>query len=147
MTKVKTLLALVAAIACWAMMQAAPAKPAPFTHVQSDGSTVTLMMRGGEFNHSLMTMDGLTVDRDTDGDYYYTAGGALSNVRAHDASDRGIEEQAFVIAYRDQMTLESPFPSRAPSRGEQRQPSGAHLRVSAHPYYPSQLYRCEIYSQ
>ena len=107
MTKVKTLLALVAAIACWTMMQAAPAKPAPFTHVQSDGSTVTLMMRGGEFNHSLMTMDGLTVDRDTDGDYYYTAGGALSNVRAHDASDRGIEEQAFVIAYRDQMTLES----------------------------------------
>ena len=101
------LLLIVALVSCWVALMAVPAKPVPFTHVQSDGTTVTLVMRGGEFNHSLMTMDGLTVDLDADGDYCYTAGGALSNVRAHDVTDRGIEEQAFVIAYRDQMTLES----------------------------------------
>ena len=33
------------------MAWAVPAKSVPFTHVQSDGSTVTLEMRGGEFNH------------------------------------------------------------------------------------------------
>ena len=86
---------------------AVPAKPVPFTHRQSDGSTVTLVMRGGEFVHSLMTMDGLTVARDVKGDYCYTAGGTLSDVIAHDADRRGIEEQAFIVAYRDQMSLGS----------------------------------------
>lgn len=86
---------------------AVPAKSVPFTHVQSDGSTVTLVMRGGEFNHSLMTIDGLTVAQCDNGDYCYTASGRLSNVLAHDAGQRGIEEKAFIIAYRNQMTLAS----------------------------------------
>lgn len=101
------LLLTAAATMCLGMMLAAPAKPVPFTHTQSDGSTVTLMMVGGERSHSLMTMDGLTVARDKGGDYRYTAGGAMSDVLAHDEGHRGIEEQAFVIAYRDQMTLET----------------------------------------
>ncbi|MBR2084613.1 MAG: hypothetical protein IJ879_08430 [Muribaculaceae bacterium] len=79
MTK-KLILTAVAVMACWAMMMAAPAKPEPFTHVQSDGTTVTLVMRGGEFVHSMMTMDGLTVALDDRGNYCYTAGGALSDV-------------------------------------------------------------------
>ena len=89
---------IVAAMCCVAMM-AAPAKPEPFTHVQSDGTTVTLMMVGGEFNHSLMTLDGLTVGRDTNGNYCYKAAGSLSDVLAHDAGHRGIEETAFISAY------------------------------------------------
>jgi len=101
----KILLTIVAAVMTCGMALAAPAKPVPFTHVQSDGTTVTLVMRGGEFVHSLMTMDGLTVARASNGDYCYKAGGALSDVRAHDAGHRGIEEQAFIVAYRDQMTL------------------------------------------
>ena len=101
------LLTLAAMVAFCAAVMAAPAKPVPFTHVQSDGSTVTLVMRGGEFIHSLMTMDGLTVDRAANGDYCYMAGGSLSNVVAHDQGSRGIEEQAFVLAYKDQMTLDA----------------------------------------
>ena len=98
------------------MAMAVPAKPVPFTHVQSDGTTVTLVMRGGEFNHSLMTTDGLTVAQGPNGDYYYTANNALSDVVAHDQDNRSIEEQAFVIAYRDQMTLEAGV-RRMPRRG------------------------------
>ena len=112
----KLILALVAASMCCATALAAPAKPEPFVHVQRDGSTVTLVMQGGEFNHSLVTMDGLTVALDANGDYCYMAGGSLSNVRAHDASDRDIEEQAFVIAYRDQM---APGASRMPRRADE----------------------------
>ena len=104
MTK-KLILTAVVVMACWAMMMAAPAKPEPFTHVQSDGTTVTLVMRGGEFVHSMMTMDGLTVALDDRGNYCYTAGGALSDVLAHDKGHRGVEEQAFIVAYRNQMTM------------------------------------------
>ena len=104
------------------MAMAVPAKPVPFTHVQSDGTTVTLVMQGGEFNHSLMTIDGLTVAQGPNGDYYYTANNALSDVVAHDQDNRGIEEQAFVIAYRDQMTLETGV-RRLPRRaGENEHP-------------------------
>ena len=96
---------------------AVPAKPVPFTHVQSDGSTVTLVMQGGEFHRSMMTLDGLTVGRNSNGDYCYQANGSLSNMLAHDKGSRGIEEQAFVIAYRDQMTLDAGI-SRSPRREE-----------------------------
>lgn len=113
----KFLLTIMALAMSWTMMLAAPAKPVPFTHTQSDGSTVTLMMRGGERNHSLMTLDGLTVQQAMNGDYCYTVGGAVSDILAHDEGNRGIEEQAFVIAYRDQMTLKAAS-RRAPRREE-----------------------------
>ena len=99
------------------MAMAVPAKPVPMTHVQSDGTTVTLMMRGGKFNHSLMTMDGLTVAQSPSGDYCYLASGSLSDVIAHDAGCRGIEEQAFITVYRDRMTLDSAI-QRSPRRAE-----------------------------
>ena len=117
----KFLFATLAAMS-WLMTMAVPAKPVPFTHVQSDGSTVTLVMRGGEFNHSLMTTDGLTVAQRPNGDYCYTAGGAMSTVLAHDEENRSIEEQAFVIAYRDQMKLDASL-RRLPRRaGENDNP-------------------------
>lgn len=112
----RILLTLAVVMMCSAAAMAVPAKPVPFTHVQSDGSTVTLVMRGGEFNHSLMTIDGLTVARDANGDYCYTADGSLSDVLAHDKGSRGIEEQAFIIAYRDHMTLGA---SRTPRRTDE----------------------------
>ena len=104
-------------LGCCVEASAVPAKPQPFAHVQSDGSTVTLMMCGGEFNHSLMTMDGLTVARDEGGDYCYTVNGALSNMLAHDKGQRGVEETAFIVAYRNQMELQAP-PHRGPHREE-----------------------------
>ena len=118
----KKILLVIVAVMSWATMLAVPAKPVPFTHVQSDGSTVTLVMRGGEFNHSLMTLDGLTVARAVNGDYCYTADGALSDVLAHDKGNRSIEEQAFIIAYHDRMTLDASV-KRAPRRaGENTSP-------------------------
>ena len=104
MMKKYFLTCLISLVGCL-MTMAAPAKPCPFTHVQSDGSTVTLMMQGGEFNHSLVTLDGLTVARVANGDYCYTVRGSVSDVLAHDEGSRGIEETAFVAAYRNQMTL------------------------------------------
>ena len=119
----RILLTIAVIMTAWVMAMAVPAKPIPFTHTQSDGTTVTLVMRGGEFNHSLMTMDGLTVARNEKGDYCYTAGGSLSTVLAHDQEARGLEEQAFVIAYRDQMKLNDAVPRRAPRRdGENDNP-------------------------
>jgi len=110
------------AMMCWEAAIAAPAKPEPFTHLQSDGSTVTLVMRGGEFVHSLMTMDGLTVARNSRGEYCYTADGVLSDMVAHDKGSRGIEEQAFIVAYRDQMTLTSGVRRMPRREGENDQP-------------------------
>lgn len=114
----KILLGLLAGLLTCMSVMAVPAKPVPFTHEQSDGTTVTLVMRGGEFNHSLMTLDGLTVARAINGDYCYTAGGSLSDVLAHDAGQRSIEEQAFVVAYRDQMTLGAGS-QRSPRRSDE----------------------------
>jgi M6 family metalloprotease-like protein len=95
-----------ALVTCSTMM-AAPAKPGSYTHVQSDGSTVTLTMQGGETHRSLVTIDGLTVARNMNGDYCYMASGSMSNVLAHDPGCRSITEMAFVTAYRDQMTQTS----------------------------------------
>lgn len=111
------LLTVFTVLMCTAAAMAVPAKPVPFAHVQSDGSTVTLVMRGGEFNHSLMTMDGLTVAQGPNGDYCYSVDGAVSDVVAHDAGSRGIEETAFVVAYRDQMSLAAGL-RRMPRREE-----------------------------
>ena len=100
---------------CWNILLAVPAKPYPFVHTQSDGTTVTLMMQGGKFNHSLVTLDGLTVAKAENGDYCYTAAGSLSNVRAHDSGHRGIEETAFITAYCNLLSLDS-NPHRLPRR-------------------------------
>ncbi len=100
------LLTIMALVTCSTMM-AAPAKPGSYTHVQSDGSTVTLTMQGGETHRSLVTIDGLTVARNMNGDYCYMASGSMSNVLAHDPGCRSITEMAFVTAYRDQMTQTS----------------------------------------
>ena len=115
--KMRRLVLTLAEWMCCMAALAAPAKPGAFTHTQSDGSKVTLEMRGGERNHSLMTLDGLTVQRTANGDYCYAVGGALSDVRAHDAGNRGIEEQAFIVAYRDQMSLKAAS-HRSPRREE-----------------------------
>ena len=117
----RTLLAIAIAATACLMAMAVPAKPGHVTHVQSDGSTVALVMQGGEFNHSLMTLDGLTVALDQHGDYCYTADGQLSNVLAHNEGFRGIEEVAFITAYSDQMTLKS-RPHRMPRREDNDNP-------------------------
>jgi len=120
----KFLLTITAAVLACAMAMAAPAKPNTITHMQSDGTTVTLTMRGGEFNRSLVTMDGLTVGRDAHGDYCYSAGDALSDMLAHDPGARGLQETAFVVAYRDQMA-----PSGESRRVPRREDENDHPQV------------------
>jgi len=129
---IRKLLLTLAAGMCWTMMMAVPAKSVPFTHIQSDGSTVTLVMRGGEFNHSLMTMDGLTVALNSHGDYCYTAAGALSDVLAHDQGNRSVQEVAFITAYRDQMSLDASnrrMPRREESNDNPQVPTTGSPRI------------------
>ena len=114
----KLMTTMAAALLTCGMALAVPAKPLPFTHTQSDGSTVTLVMRGGELNRSMTTMDGLTVARDLGGDYCYVANGSLSDVRAHDQGDRGIEEIAFITAYRSLLAPDAQ-PRRTPRREQE----------------------------
>lgn len=113
----RILLSALAAIVYCAVLMAVPAKPQPCVFTQSDGTTVTLVMGGGELHRSLMTLDGMTVARNDKGDYCYVAGGSLSDVVAHDKDSRSIEEVAFVAAYRDQMMLGTAR-QRAPRRDE-----------------------------
>ena len=118
MTMKRIGLTIIAVLMYCALALAVPAKPVPVVHTQSDGSTVTLVMRGGEFNHSVMTLDDLTVARALDGDYYYTVNGSLSDVLAHDKGNRGIEETAFITAYRNQMVMNANV-NRMPRREEE----------------------------
>ena len=126
------ILTIISAMMCCSAAMAVPAKPAPFTHVQSDGTTLTLMMQGGKFNHALMTLDGLTVAMDENGDYCYTASGHLSTVLAHDKGHRGIEEQAFVTAYRNLMAVDTPMrhiPRREESNSNPQVPTIGSPRI------------------
>ena len=113
----KSVWLMVLLMVCCGQAHAVPAKPQPFVHRQSDGSTVTLTMQGGKFNHCVVTMDGLPVGLDHRGDYCYVAGGSQSDVRAHDAGNRGIEETAFITAYRDLLTVQA-LSHRMPRREE-----------------------------
>ena len=114
----------------WCVAGAAPAKPGMMQHVQSDGSTVTLIMRGGELHRSLVTTDGLTVARAASGDYCYVASGVMSDVMAHDVGLRGVEETAFVAAYREQMTRDDGARRAPRRRPSPRRPSLASLNPS-----------------
>ena len=125
-------LSIVAMMMCCSAAMAVPAKPIPFTHVQSDGTTVTLMMYGGKFNHALMTLDGLTVAMDEKGDYCYTASGNLSDVLAHDQGHRSIQETAFITAYRNQMSMDvsrHPIPRREESNSNPQVPTLGSPRI------------------
>lgn len=119
MTK-KLILTVSAVLLTCAIAMAVPAKPQTFTHLQSDGTTVTLMMQGGELHRSMVTTDGLTVARVDCGDYCYVADGQLSNVVAHDKGARGVGEMAFVTAYQELLSLDRQT-RRTPRREEENE--------------------------
>ena len=83
---------------CCAMAAVAiPAKPGWHTITQSDGSTLKVQAVGNAFNNALLTADGLTVARGSDGDFYYTSSlTGLTAVRAHEAQKRTAAEKAFI---------------------------------------------------
>ena len=93
---------------CCAMAAIAiPAKPGWHTITQSDGSTLKVQAVGNAFNNALLTADGLTVARGSDGDFYYTSSlTGLTAVRAHEAQKRTAAEKAFIQAQRGALQMQ-----------------------------------------
>ncbi len=93
---------------CCAMAAIAiPAKPGWHTITQSDGSTLKVQAVGNAFNNALLTADGLTVARGSDGDFYYTSSlTGLTAVRAHEAQKRTAAENAFIQAQRGALQMQ-----------------------------------------
>ena len=105
MTKTLCVLSLVLCFAVSAV--AVPAKPGWHTITQSDGSTLKLQTVGNAFNNAILTTDGLTVARGSDGDFYYTSSlTGLTAVRAHEADKRSAAEKAFVQAQYDALQMQ-----------------------------------------
>ncbi len=93
---------------CCAMAAIAiPAKPGWHTITQSDGSTLKVQAVGNAFNNALLTADGLTVARGSDGDFYYTSSlTGLTAVRAHEVQKRTAAENAFIQAQRGALQMQ-----------------------------------------
>ena len=86
--------------------QAVPAKPGWHTVTQSDGSTLQVQAAGNAFNNALLTRDGQTVARGSDGDFYYiSAVTGLTTVRAHEVDQRSGSENAFINVQRGSLTM------------------------------------------
>ena len=100
----KSFLTLLMLLCCSIAAMAVPAKPGWHTVTQSDGSTLTIQTVGNAFNHSILTQDGLMVERGIDGDFYYWSSvTGLTLVRAHDEANRSGSEVAFINAQRSSL--------------------------------------------
>ena len=95
---------------------AVPAYPEPFTFTQPDGSTITLMAVGDEFQNGLTTADGLTVEKGADGFMYYRTTAGISQVKAHDAASRTAGEAAFIESNRDKLNFSAQITPQARER-------------------------------
>ena len=84
-----------------------PAMPGFSTVTQSDGTTLTIQAVGDEWYSLFYTADGFVVDRGEDGDFYYVTVDGLSTVRAHDATQRDMDEISFVNANRELLSVEA----------------------------------------
>ena len=94
-------------LCCAIVAVAIPAKPGWHTITQSDGSTLKVQAVGNAFNNALLTADGLTVARGSDGDFYYTSSlTGLTAVRAHEVQKRTAAEKAFIQAQRGALQMQ-----------------------------------------
>ena len=84
-----------------------PAKRVTTTHKQSDGTEITVTLAGDEFHHSLITQDGMTIERGKNGDFFYRNLKGLTNVRAHNLKDRKSNEISFLNAQRKNLTMQA----------------------------------------
>lgn len=93
---------------CWALSAlAVPAMPGWHTITQSDGSSLKVQTVGNAFNSAILTTDGLTVERGSDGDFYYISSlTGLTTMRAHDPEHRNASEKAFVATQRGFLTMQ-----------------------------------------
>jgi M6 family metalloprotease-like protein len=96
----KLLLALLAQVFCLNLF-AVPANPEPVTFLQSDGSELTVHLRGDEFFSWFETVDGYTLLRKENNDFVYAQlnqSDELSptNFLAQNPNNRTLEEQNFL---------------------------------------------------
>lgn len=103
----KIFLFTLAALCVMETMQAIPALPVYRTYHQSDGTSIELKLVGDEFNHSMVTRDGLTVARAANGDFHYQTIAGLSSVMAHNEGERGADELKYIVAQKESLTLGS----------------------------------------
>jgi len=89
------------------VVMAVPAKRDVFVHVQSDGSSVTLMVAGDEWSHGIVTAsDRLAVKQVANGDYCYVVNGEVTSMVAHNEGERGVAELTLIERQREQMGVE-----------------------------------------
>ncbi len=86
---------------------AVPAKRVPVTVMQSDGTSLTVVMMGDEWGHSLVTSDGKAVARTANGDLCYRTASGVSEVLAHEVGERSGDEISFLKANEESLTAES----------------------------------------
>lgn len=84
---------------------AVPAKPGIRTITQPDGSTISLRLVGDEFFHTYTTVDGLAVERQADGFFYYRAADGVTAVKAHNRDARTAAEAEFLAAKAHDLTV------------------------------------------
>ncbi len=75
---------------------AVPAKKDLRTFRQSDGTEISVRLIGDEHFHSFVTTDGLTVSRNSAGDFVYQTAAGLSNIMAHNPELRKASEVAYI---------------------------------------------------
>ena len=95
-------------LCCTLAAHAMPAKPGWHKVTQNDGTTLTIQAVGNAFTGSLLTQDGLMVERGTDGSFYYKSSvTGLTAVLAHDANNRTPGETAFIQAQRGSLAMQA----------------------------------------
>ena len=90
---------------------AVPAKRGFTNVVQSDGTTLPIQAFGDEFHHNIVTSDMLTVAKGADGDFYYVTPSGISDIRAHEPSNRTLAESQFVAANKEQLSISAHYES------------------------------------
>ncbi|MBD5288735.1 MAG: M6 family metalloprotease domain-containing protein [Bacteroides sp.] len=111
---------------------AIPAKRGLRTYTQSDGTQISVMLVGDEHFHTYLTSDGLSVVRDSIGDFYYSKTNGSSSVRAHDPESRNEAELNFLQREAKSISLEE-LVSKNRERIAGRRVNTASTRASSEP--------------
>ena len=103
-TLIKMIVLLACLLCCATTAVAVPAKPGWYVVTQSDGTTLKVQIVGDEITGTVLTSDGLAVERGSDGDlYYFLSTTGLSDVRAHEVGQRTAREMAFIKEQQDNL--------------------------------------------
>lgn len=96
----KVFTTIIALSSIWLCAHAIPARKAPTTFIQSDGTQITVTKTGDEFAHCYTTIDGIALTRAANGDFLYRT----STMIAHNASERSASETSFIAAQKEAIT-------------------------------------------